>query len=145
MVLLVVRAASATVIAAPPVRRDFEADAIGSPPAGFEFGRTGRGAEGKWVVRVEKGADKRHVLVQERADPRDYRFPLAVLKDSAYKDVTLSSERGPCRARSVGDSAWSGGTGTPTTTTSRGAPPTRTTARSTTPSRAAGEPSSTRG
>ena len=43
--------------AADPARRDFEADAVGQPPTGFEFARTGGGAEGKWVVRAEKGAD----------------------------------------------------------------------------------------
>jgi len=76
-------------IAEGAVRRDFESDAVGSPPAGFEFGRTGRGAEGTWVVRVEKGGTANHVLVQESGDRTDYRFPVAVLKDGTYKDVTL--------------------------------------------------------
>ena len=80
---------------ADPAKRDFEADAVGQPPAGFEFARTGAGAEGKWVVRTEKGADKNHVLVQESADPTDYRFPLAVLKEGVYKDVTLSVRARP--------------------------------------------------
>jgi hypothetical protein len=71
------------------VVRDFESDSVGAPPAGFEFARTGNGAEGKWVVRIEKGGDKNHVLVQESADPTDYRFPVAVLKDGAYRDITL--------------------------------------------------------
>jgi hypothetical protein len=43
-------------------KRDFEADAIGQPPAAFEFARTGGGAEGKWVVRTEKGADSNRVF-----------------------------------------------------------------------------------
>ncbi len=43
---------SALATAADPSKRDFESDAVGSPPTGFEFGRTGNGAEGKWVVRV---------------------------------------------------------------------------------------------
>src|SRR6266851_2944209 len=81
--------------AADSLRRDFESDPIGSPPAGFEFGRTGSGAEGKWIVRIEKGADKNHVLLQESADPTDYRFPVAVLKQGAYKDVTLSVRARP--------------------------------------------------
>ncbi len=76
-------------------KRDFETDALGQPPAGFEFARTGGGAEGKWVVRVERGAEKNHVLVQESADPTDYRFPLAVLKDGTYGDVTLSVRARP--------------------------------------------------
>jgi len=81
--------------AADSQKRDFESDSVGSPPAGFEFGRTGGGAEGKWTVRIEKGADKNHVLLQESADPTDYRFPVAVLKEGAYKDVTLSVRARP--------------------------------------------------
>jgi hypothetical protein len=81
--------------AAGPAKRDFEADAVGQPPAGFELARTGGGAEGKWVVRTEKGADKNHVLVQESADPTDYRFPVAVLKEGVYTNVTLSVRARP--------------------------------------------------
>ena len=77
------------------VKRDFESDAVGAAPPGFEFARTGGGAEGKWIVRIEKGADKNHVLLQESADPTDYRFPVAVLKEGAYKDVTLSVRARP--------------------------------------------------
>ncbi len=94
-VLAVVGAVSALVIAAEPVKRDFESDAIGSPPPGFDFGRTGGGGEGKWVVRVEQGGTANHVLVQESADPTDYRFPVAVLKDGAYRDVVLSVRARP--------------------------------------------------
>jgi hypothetical protein len=88
---------SSAALAASPdkVTRDFEADAVGAPPSGFEFVRTGGGAEGKWVVRIEKGADKNHVLVQESADPTDYRFPVAVLKERPYKDVTLTVRARP--------------------------------------------------
>jgi len=95
MVLAVVCATSALVIAAEPVKRDFESDAIGSPPAGFDFGRTGGGPEGKWVVRIEKGGPSNHVLVQESADKTDYRFPVAVLKEGVYKDVVLSVRARP--------------------------------------------------
>ena len=76
-------------------KRDFEADAVGQPPAGFEFARTGGGAAGKWVVRTKQGADKNHVLVQESADTTDYRFPVAVLKEGVYTDVTLSVRARP--------------------------------------------------
>jgi len=81
--------------AADSLKRDFESDAVGAAPPGFEYARTGGGAEGKWIVRIEKGAGKNHVLVQESADPTDYRFPVAVLKDGAYKDVTLSVRARP--------------------------------------------------
>src|SRR2546428_6916794 len=93
--VLPICAMSALVIAAEPVKRDFESDAIGSPPAGFEFGRTGSGPAGKWVVRLEKGGTTNHVLVQESADKTDYRFPVAVVKDGTYKDVSLSVRARP--------------------------------------------------
>jgi DNA-binding beta-propeller fold protein YncE len=76
------------------VTKDFEADAVGSPPEGFEFARTG-GSEGKWMVRVEKGGVTNRVLVQEGTDPTDDRFPLAVLKDGLYKDVTMTVRARP--------------------------------------------------
>ena len=93
--VLPICAISALVIAAEPVKRDFESDAIGSPPAGFDFGRTGSGPDGRWVVRIEQGGTSNHVLVQESADKTDYRFPVAVLKQGAYKDVVLSIRARP--------------------------------------------------
>ena len=74
---------------------DFEKDSVGAPPAGFEFARTGQGAEGKWVVRDDREKAGNHVLVQESADTTDYRFPLAVVKEGSYKDVALSVRARP--------------------------------------------------
>jgi hypothetical protein len=74
---------------------NFESDAVGSAPAGFELARTGGGAEGKWVVRDDKDKPGNHALVQESADKTDYRFPLAVVKDGTYKDVTLTVRAKP--------------------------------------------------
>jgi hypothetical protein len=93
--LAVAASLSTVVTVAESLKRDFESDAVGQPPAGFEFGRTGQGSEGKWVVRVEKGGTTNHVLLQESADRTDYRFPLAVLNDGAYKDVVLSVRARP--------------------------------------------------
>jgi 3-keto-disaccharide hydrolase len=73
----------------------FETDSVGSPPAGFEFGRTGQGAEGKWVVRADTDKPGNHVLVQESVDPTDYRFPLAVIREGVSRDVTLSVRARP--------------------------------------------------
>jgi len=78
---------------------NFDGDKVGSPPAGFEFARTGGGAEGTWVVRDDKDRPGNHVLVQENADPTDYRFPLAVVTEGAYKDVTLSVKARPISGR----------------------------------------------
>lgn len=74
---------------------NFDADKVGDPPAGFEFARTGGGAQGAWVVRMDTSSPSNHVLVQESADPTDYRFPLAVVKDGTWKDVTLSVRAKP--------------------------------------------------
>jgi len=74
---------------------NFDADKPGEPPAGFEFARTGQGAEGKWVVRAALDSPKNRVLVQESADSTDNRFPLAVVKEGSYKDVTLSVRAKP--------------------------------------------------
>jgi hypothetical protein len=73
----------------------FDSDAIGAPPAGFEFARTGRGSEGKWLVEADKDKPGNQVLSQESADATDYRFPLAVVKEGTYKDVTLSVRAKP--------------------------------------------------
>ena len=74
---------------------NFESDAVGSAPAGFELARTGGGAEGKWVVRDDKDKAGNHVLVQESADKTDYRFPLAIVKDGTHRDVTLAVRAKP--------------------------------------------------
>ena len=77
----------------------FDQDSVGSPPAGFEFARTGQGADGKWVVRADMDKPSNHVLVQESSDPTDYRFPVAVVKEGTYKDVTLSVRAKPISGR----------------------------------------------
>ena len=82
-----------------PKTLGFDSDTVGSPPARFEFARTGQGAEGKWVVRADTDKPSNHVLVQESADPTDYRFPLAVVKEGSYKDVTLSVRARPVSGR----------------------------------------------
>jgi hypothetical protein len=69
---------------------DFQGDAVGSPPAGFSFGRTGGGSEGKWVVLTDASAPAGdHVLAQTDADGTDHRFPVAVADAPALRDVHL--------------------------------------------------------
>lgn len=78
-----------------PLTFTFDADPPGEAPRAFEFARTGQGAVGKWVVRADQTSPSNRVLVQESADPTDYRFPLAVVKEGAWKDVTLSVRARP--------------------------------------------------
>ncbi len=69
---------------------DFQGDAVNSPPAGFSFGRTGRGREGKWVVLTDASAPAGdHVLAQTDTDDTDHRFPVAVADAPEVKDLRL--------------------------------------------------------
>jgi hypothetical protein len=69
---------------------DFQADALNAPPAGFSFGRTSRGREGKWVVVQDPTAPAGdHVLAQLDQDDTDYRFPVAVADAPSLKDLRL--------------------------------------------------------
>ncbi len=77
-----------------PTSFTFESDPVGAPPAHFEFARTGRGAEGKWTVQLERGG-KNHVLLQSSADKTDYRFPVAVVKSESFHDMTLTVRARP--------------------------------------------------
>src|SRR6266481_5653085 len=69
----------------------FDADKPDKPPAGFSFGRTGDGKEGKWVVLAAKDAPSGgNVLAQVDADKTDYRFPVAVADAPSLVDLALS-------------------------------------------------------
>jgi hypothetical protein len=94
-ILAIAAIASGQATSRPARTFDFDQDTPGSPPAGFDFARTGQGAAGKWVVREDRDKPGNRVLVQVSADPTDYRFPLAVVKEGSYKDVTLSVRARP--------------------------------------------------
>ena len=67
---------------------DFERDAIGQAPEGFELGHTANvGAPGRWLVQAE-GNNK--YLAQLDADSTRRRFPVAVLTDITATNVGLS-------------------------------------------------------
>ena len=69
---------------------DFQPDALNAPPAGFSFGRTGQGREGRWVVVQDPTAPSGdHVLAQLDQDDTDYRFPVAVADAPSLKDLRL--------------------------------------------------------
>jgi hypothetical protein len=71
-------------------RWDFQSDPVGSPPAGFTFDRTGQGREGRWAVVQDQTAPAGdHVLAQLDQDDTDHRFPVAVAKAPALKDLRL--------------------------------------------------------
>jgi hypothetical protein len=86
-------AATLTVAAGPgeTVRWNFDSDATEKSPAGFTFARTGDGRAGRWLVRAIPDAPSGgQALAQTDADDTDYRFPVAVADQPAFKDLRLS-------------------------------------------------------
>src|SRR5438046_9545684 len=68
----------------------FESDVAGKPPKGFDFGLTGKGKPGRWVVQAVGDAPSgKNVLAQTDGDTTDYRFPIAYTGPE-LKDLRLS-------------------------------------------------------
>src|SRR2546427_12974777 len=69
---------------------NFDSDTAGQPPKGFEFGLTGKGKPGKWVVQaVDDAPSGKNVLAQTDGDTTDYRFPIAYTGPE-LKDLRLA-------------------------------------------------------
>ena len=69
---------------------NFDSDTPGQPPKGFEFGLTGKGKPGKWVVQaVDDAPSGKNVLAQTDGDTTDYRFPIAYTGPE-LKDLRLA-------------------------------------------------------
>src|SRR5258708_12182187 len=78
---------------------NFDSDAAGQPPKGFEFGLTGKGKPGKWVVQaVDDAPSGKNVLTQTDDDTTDYRFPVAYTGHE-LKDLRLSVKCKPIRGK----------------------------------------------
>jgi glycosyl hydrolase family 59 (putative galactocerebrosidase) len=63
---------------------------IGSPPAGFEFVRTGQGGLGKWAVVSDSTASGGRAIEQTSTERTDYRFPLAIYAAVSAKNADVS-------------------------------------------------------
>jgi hypothetical protein len=78
---------------------NFDSEQADQVPQGFEFGRTGGGAPGKWLVKAESDAPSApSVLAQIDTDRTDYRFPVAFI-GPALKDLRLSVKCKPVAGR----------------------------------------------
>lgn len=92
----VVASASGTAAEEPPPAADqttwtFDTDHTGAAPAGFSFGRTGRGAPGRWIVQSAPDAPSgQNVLAQVDADHTDYRFPMAVALAPTLRNLRVA-------------------------------------------------------
>jgi hypothetical protein len=62
----------------------------GSPPADFDFARTGQGGIGQWRVVVDATASGGRAIEQWDADRTDYRFPLAIQHSFSAKNIDAS-------------------------------------------------------
>jgi hypothetical protein len=63
---------------------------VGSAPADFDFGRTGQGGPGQWVVVSDPSATGGRAIEQSSTDRTDYRFPLAIYRPLSAKNVDVS-------------------------------------------------------
>lgn len=63
---------------------------VGAAPADFDFGLTGQGRPGQWVITRDASATGGRAIEQSSADRTDYRFPLAIYKLFSAKNVDVS-------------------------------------------------------
>ncbi len=83
--------APATLAQSPNRSWNFDQDVIGKLPANFTSALTGQGTIGQWeVMKDDSAPSPPNVLAQTSADTTDYRFPLAIVEDTSYKDLGLS-------------------------------------------------------
>lgn len=70
---------------------NFDGDPANSPPPMFAFGRTGSGADGRWVVVADPSApSKPNALAQLDADATNFRFPIAAANEPELRDLSVS-------------------------------------------------------
>jgi hypothetical protein len=84
----------AAVTAGAPVSTDAAIDIAqgrpGSPPADFEFGRTGQGPLGQWTVVSDPSAAARVAIEHVSRDLHEDRYPLAIYNSLSLKDVAIT-------------------------------------------------------
>src|SRR5262249_42481791 len=70
---------------------NFDNDQAGKMPAKFHSARTGQGSESKWAVMADPSApSKPSVVAQTSTDKTDYRFPLLIADEGAFRDLDIS-------------------------------------------------------
>jgi len=70
---------------------NFDSDKTQALPTGWLSEHTGRGTTGNWLVLADSSAPSQpNVLAQTSADKTSYRFPLAIVDNTNYKDLDMS-------------------------------------------------------
>src|SRR5467141_2189887 len=69
---------------------NFDKDKLQALSSGWLSKHTGRGIAGSWLVLADSSAPSQpNVLAQTSADNTSYRFPLAIVDNTSYKDLDL--------------------------------------------------------
>jgi hypothetical protein len=68
---------------------DFAKSAVGSPPADFDFQRTGQGDLGQWTLVHDPTAAAGLAIEHVSTDPHDDRFPLAIYQPIAGENIEV--------------------------------------------------------
>jgi hypothetical protein len=68
---------------------DLAKNAIGSPPADFDFQRTGQGNLGQWTLVRDASAAAGVAIEHVSSDPHDDRFPLAIYQPIAAENLEV--------------------------------------------------------
>jgi hypothetical protein len=68
---------------------DFAKSVVGSPPADFEFQRTGQGDLGQWTLVRDPTSTSGIAIEHISTDPHDGRFPLAIYPAIAAENIEV--------------------------------------------------------
>jgi hypothetical protein len=64
--------------------------AVGALPDGFDFARTGQGGPSQWTVAADSAAAGGRAIEQTSTDRTDYRFPLAIHRETSAQNVDVA-------------------------------------------------------
>ena len=67
-----------------------ETMAVGEPPQGFDFARTGQGGPSRWRIAADATAAGGKAIEQTSTERTDYRFPLAIYPARPLKNGEVS-------------------------------------------------------
>jgi len=70
---------------------DFDQDRVGVVPDSLQVGKTGRGTQSQWSVKIDATAPSpRNVLAQTAAEDVNFHFPYVILGGESFDDVNIT-------------------------------------------------------
>lgn len=68
----------------------FDDDKVDEIPMGFQSALTGKGDPGRWIVKkTQHSPSADNIVIQNRPDATDYRFPMLIVDGVSYKDCMV--------------------------------------------------------